>query len=78
MEKITIYTLPTCPKCKAMKMKMDSAGVQYDECQDVSEMQKFNIRSAPALLIGPDPEKGKLYRNYTEINAVVNQLTGRT
>ena len=77
MDKITIYTMPTCPKCKVMKMKLDSAGIKFEECQDISEMQKLGIRSAPALLIGPDPEKGKLYKNYTEINSVVNDLTRR-
>ena len=76
MQKITLFSLPTCPKCKVMKQKLKAAGVEFEECQDVGKMQEMGIRSAPALFICPDDsdDKGVIIRNYSEINAKVNEL----
>lgn len=73
MDKITIFTLPTCPKCKVIKAKLTAAGVEFNECQEVERMQNLGIRSTPALLIGPE-EGGQVIKNFPDINAYVNNL----
>jgi glutaredoxin len=47
-----IYTLPTCPKCKVAKAKLAAAGIEYEECQDMAEMEKYNLKSAPYVRNG--------------------------
>ena len=76
MPKLMLFTLPTCPKCKVIKQKLSSAGIDFEECQDVGKMQEMSIRSAPALFICPDgsDDKGVIIRNYSEVNAKVNEL----
>lgn len=46
---ITIYTSPTCGKCKVLKAKMEQKGLAYEECQDVPTMEKLGISSLPML-----------------------------
>ena len=74
-DSITIYTLPTCPKCKVLKQKLDAAGVKYNECQDIEVMQDKGIRSAPALGIVPVGEtEEKIIFDFGKINATVNVI----
>lgn len=47
---ITFYTTH-CPKCKVLKTKMDAMGLVYNTVEDVNEMEKLSIFSAPALKI---------------------------
>lgn len=75
MQDITLFTLPTCPKCKVIKMKLASAGVDYEECQDVAKMQNLGIEATPALLVGPDRNrKTHLIKNFAEINEFVSVM----
>ena len=59
MAEVTIYTLPTCPFCKAAKEYLAAKGVEYDE-RDISgnqaamaEMQKISggARSVPVIAV---------------------------
>lgn len=75
MVNITIFTLPTCPKCRVIKTKLSSAGVEFEECQDVDRMRELGIRSTPALLIGPE---NRIIRDFAEINSFVNEVTRRS
>jgi glutaredoxin len=75
MQNITLFTLPTCPKCRVIKMKLTSAGVDFEECQDVVKMQNLGIETTPALLVGPDRSKGShLIKNFAEINEFVTVM----
>ena len=46
---MTIYTTPTCGKCKVLKAKLASKGMKYTECQDIGIMQSLNIFNVPVL-----------------------------
>ena len=45
---IVFYTTH-CPKCNILKMKMDTAEVDYVECEDVDIMSTKGLKTAPAL-----------------------------
>lgn len=47
-----LYSLPTCPKCKVVKAKLASTGIEYEECQDLAEMEKYGLKSAPYMRNG--------------------------
>lgn len=47
---ITLYTTH-CPKCKVIELKLKQKDIKHDICEDVAEMQKLGIISAPALMV---------------------------
>ena len=47
-----LFRSTNCPKCKVLKRKLDSKGINYTENHSVEEMIKLGIMSAPTLLIG--------------------------
>lgn len=51
MEEVILYTTH-CPKCSVLAKKLENAGVAYTECDDVAEMRKLGLLSAPAIDIG--------------------------
>ena len=59
MEKIYLYTQPTCPQCKMVHMLLDKKGIEYIECQDVEIMQQKGINHTPALMVGDKIIQGK-------------------
>lgn len=40
---ITIYTTPTCSRCKVLKKKLGLAGIPFQECDDIETMMKLGI-----------------------------------
>ena len=44
-----LYTTPTCPKCKVIKMKLDKAGLVYTVVEDMDQMQMLGIKSVPVM-----------------------------
>lgn len=49
MDKIILYTLPTCPKCNALKKKLAAANIAFeivDDAQAVLEFLKANEMSS--------------------------------
>lgn len=46
--KITLYST-NCPKCRALEMKLDSKGVEYETCTDTDRMVELGMSSAPSL-----------------------------
>lgn len=46
---IEIFSTQTCPRCKILKEKMKSKGVEFIENQDEEEMKKLGIMSVPVL-----------------------------
>lgn len=64
---MVIYTLPTCPKCKVAKAKLAAAGYEYEECQDMAEMEKYKLKSAPCLRVNE-----KIF-DFSEIMAILRE-----
>lgn len=50
-EQVILYTTH-CPKCKALAMKLNQAGIEYTECEDVRVMLSKGLTQAPALGVG--------------------------
>lgn len=46
-----IFYSTHCPKCKVLEAKMQKLGLTYTEVDDVDEMIKLGIKSAPALSV---------------------------
>lgn len=44
---ITVFTSPTCPKCKILKSKLEETGIKFEESQDYGRMQ--GLMSLPAI-----------------------------
>jgi glutaredoxin len=65
---ITIYTTETCPKCKILKKKLSSKGVDFEEIWDVDVLKSLDIFEVPVLEVD-----GK-YLEFSEANEWVNNL----
>lgn len=48
---VKIYTTEECPRCKVLKTKLDSKGIEYEEITDVSEIEKLGILSVPYMQV---------------------------
>ena len=48
---VKIYTTEVCPRCKVLKTKLDSKGLEYEEITDVSEIEKLGILSVPYMQV---------------------------
>lgn len=44
---LTLFTSPTCPKCRVIKAKLTAANIPYSVSEDMEEMSKHNIRTLP-------------------------------
>lgn len=52
MVKLSVVLYSTgCPKCNVLKKKMDAQGIQYSEVNDIDEMQKLGMMTAPMLSV---------------------------
>ena len=45
---IKMYTTH-CPKCKVLYMKMMNKNIQFTEVENLEEMKRLGLKSAPAL-----------------------------
>ena len=48
MEKMVLYTTH-CPKCEILERKLKAKDIQFEVCEDPSEIQKKGIGSVPVL-----------------------------
>lgn len=59
---MTIYTSPTCSKCKQLKKVLTEKNIPFTESEDIdSLMEKTDIMSLPVV------EKNGVYIGFTEI-----------
>lgn len=65
---IILYTTH-CPKCKVLETKLKAANIEYTECDNVDEMLKIGLSSAPNLSVN-----GKIYDFKGALNWVKTQL----
>ena len=49
-DKIILYTIH-CPNCKVLERKMQIKKIPFEVCDNMEEMQKLGIQSAPILSI---------------------------
>ena len=72
---LTLFTTSTCPRCKAIKMMFDKAGVNYDvvDCYEQVELVKsYGITKAPTLVV-PLNDGFALYKDEGEIRKFYNE-----
>lgn len=50
---VTFYSTH-CPRCKILETKLKQKNIQYTEVNDVDEMLKLGLKSAPALKVGDE------------------------
>lgn len=43
-----------CPRCNVLKEKLEDKDIEFTEVNDVNEMLKLNIMSAPMLKVNDD------------------------
>lgn len=48
--KLVLYTT-NCPKCRILEKKLQEKNISFSICNDVEEMKKENIYSAPHLKV---------------------------
>ena len=45
---ITLYSTH-CPQCRALEMKLDKVGIEYEICDDIDLRNKMGFQAAPVL-----------------------------
>lgn len=65
---MTIYTTPTCDRCKVLKKKMAAKGIEFTEVQDAEVMKEKGISFVPVLEV-----EDKLLE-FGEANSFINSL----
>lgn len=51
-DSITVYSLPTCGMCRALKQQLKSHSIEFTDVEDVNVMQKLGICSVPVMYVG--------------------------
>lgn len=52
--KFIVYTIPGCPQCKVLKMKMNATGVEYECYEDQDKIEALGFKGAPVLIAGEE------------------------
>lgn len=68
-DNITLYSTPSCGMCKALKMDLDDAGIEYTICQDESIISSLGITHVPVLKVGDKIMNFKEAMNWIEEDA---------
>lgn len=48
-DSITLYSSPTCPVCRCLKMKLDEHNIEYNETHDTEPLVERHILKLPVL-----------------------------
>ena len=73
LDKITLFTTPTCPNCKMAKMLLKNAGIDYNLVDATVEKElcvEYGVKNAPTLII-PDGEMLTVLENVSEIKKYI-------
>ena len=54
MNKVKIYTTPTCPRCQILKNKMKEYDIKFDEVSNLEDLQSLGITTVPYIQIGEE------------------------
>ena len=50
-DSIKLYSSASCPKCRMLKMALQTKDIEYEEITDVNVMTSLKIRNLPMLSI---------------------------
>ena len=50
-DSITVYSSPTCPKCKMLKMQLKAKGILFNVCEDTQVALSKGVQNLPAMEI---------------------------
>ncbi len=50
-DSITVYSSPTCPKCKMLKMELKKRDISFNDCQDEELMISKGYIHPPVVVI---------------------------
>ena len=50
-DSIILYSMPNCPVCRGIKMKLEAKGIAFQESHDIDELIKMGYRGAPVLFV---------------------------
>ena len=50
-DSMTVYSSPTCPKCKMLKMQLKAKGILFNVCEDTQVALSKGIQNLPAMEI---------------------------
>ena len=79
VEKVMLFTSPTCPNCKMAKMLLDKDHVNYENVDAATNKElteAYGIKQAPTLLV-PDGDSYKVYENASLIKGYLESLKSR-
>lgn len=68
---VILYKSQTCPQCKVAKMKLEQAGIPFEEVLDMEIMQERGIKGIPTLEVD-----GVRITKITEINKWIKKQAG--
>ena len=68
-----VYSIPGCPQCKILKMKMDAAKIEYEHEESEEAIAALNKKGAPVLVHGDNitvgPAAIKYFNNWLKEHA---------
>lgn len=77
--RVTVYTTPTCPDCRALKAWFDSEGIRFDE-RDLTDpavmdeaLERHGVRVAPITVIDDWFTYGTFAKQKPEIEAALRE-----
>ena len=62
-----LYTSNQCPKCQVAKLKLQAAGISYEECTNYDEPFSIGIRSLPCLKLDDN--------TFLEFSGIINMVS---
>lgn len=63
---VVLYST-NCPKCMVLKEKLYAKQINFEECNDVEEMQKLGMTVVPVLKVNDE------YLDFKAANNYINQ-----
>ena len=77
VNKLMLFTSPTCPNCKMAKMLLDKAGIEYLTVDAVSNLEltkEFDVKKAPTLIV---PTKDGDYEKLENVSFIKQYIESR-
>jgi glutaredoxin len=53
-DSITLYSSPTCPKCRMLKIELDKHNIEYNETHETDFIAEKGFTSLPVLEVNGD------------------------
>ena len=75
-ESVILFTTATCPNCKAAKMMLDKAGIEYEvvlASEQPELVKQFEVKQAPTLVV----VAGDMYNKYVSVSEVKRYIESK-